>query len=201
MAIAAAATGAVPLLPPLGIVLGVLSKSRLKRTGRRGLRLAEAGLVGGIIWTVVLVGAVAFLLWRDHELVAVRGDAGQVLRAGRVPTSELRAGDCLMMSWFTTPTRWVHVSSCLVRHTGEVYDVRALPSGPYPGAEGLRAAATAECALSWHDGFPASVRAAAATGAGSLALLLPTEAGWKGGDRGVACVLATPDRWGAVTEK
>jgi hypothetical protein len=121
------------------------------------------------------------------------------MRAGRVPTSDLRAGDCLMMPSPTTATRWVHVSSCAVGHTGEVYDVRALPSGPYPGADGLRAAATAECAVSWHDGFSAAVRDGAATAAGSLALLLPTEAGWNGGDRGVACVLATPDRSGAAT--
>ena len=199
MAVAAAATGALPLLPPLGIVLGAISMGRLKRSRRRGLRLAEAGFVGGILWSVVLVGAVALVLWRQNGLAAVRGEDGQVIRAGRVTTADVRAGDCLVLPGPATASGWMQVSSCGVGHTGEVYDVRALANGPYPGAEGLRAAATAECAVAWHDGFPAAVRNAATAEAGAMAVLVPTEAGWNAGDRGISCVLATASRTGTIT--
>ena len=199
MAIAAAATGALPILPPLGIVLGATAMKRLRRSGRRGLRLAEAGFAGGIVWTVVLVCAVAFLLWRQNSLAAARDADGHILRAGRVPTSDLRTGDCLILPAPAPAAGWVQVSSCAMGHSGEVYDVRALAGGSFPGAAAMQTAAGSECAVAWHDGFQASVRTAAVAAAGVMAVLVPTEAGWNGGDHGIVCVLATAVRTGALT--
>jgi hypothetical protein len=79
-----------------------------------------------------------------------------------------------------------------------VYDVRALGDGPYPGDAGIRSAATAECAVAWHDGTVPDVRAAAAAASGALAVLVPTAEGWAAGDRGIVCVLSTPPRAGAI---
>jgi len=50
-AVAAAATGGFPVCPPLGIVFGALALQRLRRSGRRGHALAQAGFVGGVVWT------------------------------------------------------------------------------------------------------------------------------------------------------
>ena len=199
-AVAAAATGALPLLPPLGIVLGARALARIRRSGHRGAALARAGLIGGIAWTVLFVAAVGFVLWRQQQLAAVRDPAGTVVTSGRVATSDVRVGDCLPATIPPGASRWVQVSSCASVHQGEVYEVRAIGGTDYPGADALRQTATAECAVAWHDGFSATVRAAAASAAGGLAVLVPTEAGWHSGDRGIVCVLTTGQRTGVLAQ-
>ncbi|MCU1676608.1 MAG: sle [Frankiales bacterium] len=198
LAIVAASTGAFPLLPPLGIVLGAVAIRRLRRSHRRGLGLAQAGLIGGIVWSVAIVAAAGFLLWRQHELAAARDAAGRLVDAGRVPTSDVRAGDCLPGEMPAAGASWVDVTPCAARHSGEVYDVRALPAGDYPGEAAVRAAATTECAGAWQVGLDATTRAKAAAARGSLTVLVPTRSGWSAGDRGIACIVATDARTGAL---
>ncbi len=198
LAIAAVATGGFPLCPPLGIAFGALALHRLRRSGRRGLGLARAGLVGGIAWSVLFVVVAAFLLWRRHALAAGRDPAGHLIRAGRVSTADIRPGDCLLIAGRAGAERWVPAVPCSSSHTGEVYDVRALGGGPYPGTDAIRSAGSSECAVAWHDGTGATTRAAAGGAAASLAVLVPTAEGWAAGDRGLVCLLATAPRTGAI---
>lgn len=51
------------LLPPLGIVLGVLAGRQIRRTGEDGAGFARAGVIGGIVLTVLYTAvAVALVL-------------------------------------------------------------------------------------------------------------------------------------------
>jgi hypothetical protein len=147
----------------------------------------------GIALAVVVLGAVvaAGLQWRAHRLVAARSTGGGVVASGHVPTSELRAGDCLSALPGGTTTGWVDLVPCAAAHTGQVFDVGALPDGGFPGADSVRSAVRDQCALAWNDGQPSEARAGAATRRETLAMLLPTASGWSSGDRGYACVVAS----------
>ena len=46
---------------PAGIVLGVIARNQIKRTGEDGRGLATAGLVLGVVFTVL--GLIAVILW------------------------------------------------------------------------------------------------------------------------------------------
>ena len=197
LAVAAAATGALPILPPLGIILGLAALRRIHSSRRSGRGLARAGVIGGSVWSLVIVASLAFVYSRQQGLGATRDPAGSIVRAGRVATSDLRSGDCLANVPAGAGDGWVQVASCAATHTGQVYDVRALADGPYPGESGVQTVATAECGVAWHEGVAAAVRDALGPTA-TLAVLVPTAAGWAGGDRGIACVVATPARTGAI---
>ncbi|CCH28223.1 DUF4190 domain-containing protein [Actinosynnema sp. NPDC047251] len=46
---------------PAGIVLGIIARNQIKRTGEDGRGLATAGLVLGVVFT--LLGLIAVILW------------------------------------------------------------------------------------------------------------------------------------------
>lgn len=59
MAIAALITAF--LVAPAGIVLGIVARKQIRRTGEEGWGMATAGLVIGAVLTVL--GVLAFVLW------------------------------------------------------------------------------------------------------------------------------------------
>ncbi|WP_051772574.1 DUF4190 domain-containing protein [Saccharothrix sp. NRRL B-16314] len=59
LAIAALITAV--LCAPVGIVLGVVARKQIRQTGEDGWGLATAGLVVGVVFTVLWV--LAFVLW------------------------------------------------------------------------------------------------------------------------------------------
>jgi hypothetical protein len=69
MAIAAIITAV--FVAPVGIVLGFVARSQIKRTGEDGKALATAAIVVGIaqlvLAIIVLVAYVAFILWIFKE--------------------------------------------------------------------------------------------------------------------------------------
>lgn len=99
-ALAIAALVAALLFAPLGILLGHLSLSQIKRSGEEGRGLAIAGLVIGYVVTVatilLLVAGVLFFSWAAkvvRENPQMRGAAGPTLSGdGQLPRFEPPAG-------------------------------------------------------------------------------------------------------------
>lgn len=162
--------------------------------GARGAAPGRGVLAAVVLACVVVAGiGVASFLWSEHRLGAGRDETGRVVRAGRVATGAVRAGDCLSREP-ASPAQWVDVTPCAGSHQAEVYDVRALAAGPYSE---VPAVAAAECSLAWANGS-AATRSAAAAAHGVIAVLVPTAAGWADGDRGVACAVAGDTRAGPL---
>lgn len=149
-------------------------------SGRRRKQVVVVAAILGAVG-VLIGGVVGFNAWRGAELAAERDGTGAVTGAGRVPTSELRIGDCLQVP--APQSSWVEVVPCTQGHDAEVYDVQALPAGAFPGADQVAADATSRCARAWQhtrgrDGDAAASR---------LGALAPTASGWSDGDRDIAC--------------
>lgn len=59
------------VMAPVGIILGVMARNQIKRTGEDGWGLATAGMVVGIVftvlWVVGIIAYVALIVWLVRE--------------------------------------------------------------------------------------------------------------------------------------
>ncbi|MBB0245739.1 hypothetical protein FNQ90_16915, partial [Streptomyces alkaliphilus] len=175
------------LLWPIGLVLGVIALTRLRRgkPPAPGRGLAVAAIVVGCLPLVILAIAVALVLL-DPE--------GEGWNASGTDLTDLTVGTC-----FLSPSPedisadgevdTVETVPCAEPHYAEV--VALLDAGRevegYPGDEWWETTAYERCA--------AGARRYAIdpwTGGTTLEYYHPSRAGWAAGDRTVTCVLSTP---------
>ena len=80
MAVAAFVCGVLPFfpIPLIGIILGVIARGQIRRSGGRekGAGLAMAGIVIGVIWT--LLGILGIILIATHHVHCVNGTCTSV---------------------------------------------------------------------------------------------------------------------------
>lgn len=123
-----------------------------------------------------------------------RDGGGAIVTAADIGPADLRAGDCFDQGADQTVAT-VNARPCGEPHTNEVFVVLtyAPPSGAagdaFPGLDALNAFADAACG----QAFTAYVGRPADQSALNYATLVPSEEGWKQGDRYVTCSAFTDD--------
>jgi hypothetical protein len=179
LAIAAAVTGAVGLVP-IALGLGIAALVRLRGGNEKGRGYAVSGLAGAGIWTIA---AVVIATMAVNSMVGVnRDESGRVRKSGMLLVSALRAGDCFFGPLPGSRHVPVSVAPCTEPHDSEVTAAGALPAEPYPGEKALKAEADRWCGTRFrplgkspHAPYLLFYR------------LVPDRKAWDGGNRKVIC--------------
>ncbi|MEV7978872.1 DUF4190 domain-containing protein [Streptomyces sp. NPDC086519] len=181
LAIASLVLGLLCCLPGVGLVLGLIGLSQIRRRGERGKAMAVIGSV---------FSSVGLALW---VLLLASGGAGEFwygLKQGVNDSSSLSlaTGDC-----FDTPDGTltgdlvsdVDVVDCAKAHDGEVFATYRLKGSSYPGDDGVGDSADERC-YALEDGY--AMDGWAIPDDVDVYYFTPSEDSWKYGDREVACV-------------
>ncbi|MEU9447771.1 DUF4190 domain-containing protein [Streptomyces sp. NPDC048277] len=181
LAIASLVLGLLCCLPGVGLVLGLVALSQIRRRGERGTAMAVTGSVFSGIGLALLV-----------LLLATGGaaDFWQGVKEGVNDTSSLSlsTGDC-----FDTPdgaltgdlVSDVTVVDCEQAHDGEVFATYDLKGSAYPGDDGVAHSADQRC-YALEDGY--AMDGWAIPGDVDVYYFTPSKDSWEYGDRQVACV-------------
>ncbi|MFJ2740524.1 DUF4190 domain-containing protein [Streptomyces sp. NPDC087440] len=180
LAIASLITGIVCCLPPLGLVLGLVALSQIKKRGDSGKGMAIAGIVLSclsIVLTLVMIFTGGFSAFMRGVEKGANGTSRSV--------TDLRVGQCFNSSdgSLEGTTYDVDVVGCEEEHDAEVFGTFDLAdSRTYPGDEKISTIADKRCATAQET----------YTGGSEIDTdfyyLMPDEPGWRLGDRGVTCV-------------
>jgi hypothetical protein len=173
LAVAALVCGLLALVP-LALGFGIAALAVIRRTGRRGYRMAVAGIYASWIW-VLVVGAVAVVAYFTHGFharvqVQYRPSAAYSLQPGDCLNGNPNSGS------FT-------VLSCSAAHQGEVYGRFALAGAAYPGAAVVRQEVVSGCAAR----LTAYVNPQLASIGFSQEYVYPDQQAWAAGERTVIC--------------
>ncbi|OKH96799.1 hypothetical protein AB852_06755 [Streptomyces uncialis] len=189
-AIAALVFGILCFLPAVGLILGVVALSRVRRTGRRGKGLAVSGIVLSTLGLVLHLLMLVSGAWSDFAEGFREG-----MREASYNAFSVGKGEC-----FVTPdggleglTYDVTKVPCAKEHDGEAYGnylVSGGKSAPYPGDDPIATEADEECYRlradyvmdSW--ALPQNV---------DIYYFTPTPESWKLGDREVTCMFGSSD--------
>jgi hypothetical protein len=191
LAIAALVLGIVCCIPPLGLVLGLVALSQIRRKGQRGKGMAVTGVV---------LSSISTLLMLVFFATGEAGDAWRGFREGMkdasrtTSTFDLRRGDC-----FDIPgpeveeeleTASVRTVDCDKAHDAEVTGAFTLDGADgYPGSEEADADVQERC-QAINDAY---VDPAAVPSNAELYYYVPTEDSWRIGDRTVTCAYAATE--------
>ena len=181
-AIASLILGIVPVCAGvLGIVFGIISLNRIKKTGQGGRGLAIGGICAGSAWIVLLVVVAVIGGFDDEE--GNRDSSGRITSSSTISVAALRAGDCLASVPGGTIRR-IDVVPCRQSHEAEVFYDYTLESGDYPGDAQVKAEVSRRCL--------ATIDAYVGTGKGTshwdVKYLRPIASHWAA-DRHASCLL------------
>jgi Septum formation len=123
----------------VSVVLAIIVLSRSRGGQDHGKKLAIGGLVGVVVWIVLIV-----LVLVADPFGAKRDSSGHVTRAGDVTIDGLRVGDCGEKA-LSGITRTVHVVPCSQAHVFEVLATFELSGGPFPGDDTVKRLAEGGC--------------------------------------------------------
>jgi hypothetical protein len=192
LAISALVLGALCFLPAVGLVLGLVALSQIKRRGERGKALAVGGAVlsslGLALWAAVLATGGASAFW----------DGLREAADGEGTAYSLTTGQC-----FDTPggslegiTYDIDTVPCAGEHDGEVFASFDLPGGSYPGDDEVTRSADERCyALDGEYAMDAWALPADV----DVYYLTPTRQSWRLGDREITCLFGSTDERGSLT--
>ena len=175
-AIAALITAVV--LAPVGLVLSIVALARVKKSRRRGRKMAIVAL----ILSLILLAIGGYVVANASSISrSVLGEAKplppDVSDSETVYALQLRPGNCLATIPSSASASKFDVVPCANTHA----------AAPWPGQDAVQARVSTSCALTkseWERGL-------------SLVALSPTENGWSSGDRTGLCVAHDPK--GALT--
>ncbi|MBT2390962.1 DUF4190 domain-containing protein [Streptomyces sp. ISL-1] len=189
LSIASLVVGIVCCVPPLGLVLGLISLSQIKKRGERGKGMAIAGVVLSSISTALVLVALAG---------GGFGEAWDGFRKGMDEASrsrsalDLRKGDCFNLPGSGVQdqeTTDVGVVDCEGEHEAEVtggFKVSGYDS--YPGEGRLDDLADRRC-QEINDAY--ALDPWALPKGTEMYYYLPTKRSWRLGDDAVTCAFAT----------
>lgn len=184
-AIAGLILGILPIFAGiLGIVFGLIGRSRTSRTGQNGKGMATAGAILGTLWLVGVIAVVSY----GAATEADRATTGALISSGDVSTADVRLGDCVTELPDGRVTT-IGVVPCDRPHLGEVYEVWQLPGDEFPGDDEVQRFSEGRCGkvLPVFLGLPAGK----ADGY-DVNYLYPLASSWRLGDRAVTCILSDP---------
>ncbi|MFE0509462.1 DUF4190 domain-containing protein [Streptomyces sp. NPDC058964] len=191
LAIAALVLGILCFLPGVGLVLGLIALSQIKKRGERGRGMAVGGSVlsgvGLALWALALATGGAADFW-DGFKEGARGGA----------SLSLAKGEC-----FNTPggsltgeTDDVDKVSCDREHDGEVFASFELTGRSYPGDDSVTDTADKRC-YGLRDSY--AMDGWALPGDVDVYYLTPTPGSWSRGDREVTCVFGNTSEGRTLT--
>ncbi|WP_308298802.1 DUF4190 domain-containing protein [Streptomyces sp. GESEQ-35] len=189
-AIASLVTGILCFVPAVGLVLGLIGLSQIRKRGERGKGMAIAGsvlsFVGLVLWAVLLSTGAASDFWEGFKEGA-RDDS----------SLSLKKGEC-----FDSPdglegfTYDVESVPCAGRHDGEVFAAVEMPGGSYPGDDEVTEVADDKC-YALQDSY--AMDAWAVPDHIDVYYLTPTRESWRLGDREITCVFGHTDGTSSLT--
>ena len=198
LAVAAFVTGLLGCFGILGIILGAISLSQIRRNGGRGRGFAVAGIILSCVWLLasVTIGVIA----------ATSDSGGSSSGAGAAPgvtatkpkevdARKMKLGDCINDNTAvsnpsaTEPVEVesVKIVSCTGPHDGEVTAIFKLSGSVLPPDAQLQELASSGCKTR------TQARIERDPAADSLAnsYYYPTADSWRSGDRTVTCVVVS----------
>ncbi|RXR25895.1 DUF4190 domain-containing protein [Oerskovia turbata] len=185
MAVAALPTGL--LLGPVGVGVGAVALTRIRRDGTRGTGLAWAGIALGVAVTLTAIAVVVALLVGD---AATRPLPAEVSEPRSAHARQLVLGACLADLPDDGEVSTVRVVPCTDPHEAEVVARTDFPAdAAWPGQDAADARVSRVCT-------PAVLSADVPADDVELFVWSPSEASWAQGDRTGLCVAST----GALTE-
>ena len=136
-------------------------------------------VIGATVTAMVIAGCGA----------AERDDRGAITASGAVGVEQLAAGDCVAAPTGTDVTLSdVTGVPCAQAHDGEIYLVRDLPAGAFPGKASVEASATAICSAAADSYLGLAL---SETALEVYALYPPSADDWNS-SRSVACIVHHP---------
>ncbi|MFM9372019.1 DUF4190 domain-containing protein [Streptomyces sp. Da 82-17] len=188
LAVTSMVLGILCILPPLGLVLGLVALSQIKRTGQRGKGMAVAGVTLSSIGTAFIVLALS-LGWAASFWGGFTGAADD----GRERRSafSLAEGDCFdsvsgSLDDLDGVTTRVDIVDCAGPHDAEVYGNFQLEGGSYPGDTGIAQRADERCG---DLGAAYFGDASALPADAEESYFYPDSRAWAQGERGVTCMV------------
>jgi hypothetical protein len=130
----------LPGLAPVAVVLSLIALARIRRSGTRGRRLAQAALVVSGCWLIAIAVAAALGLYGERQAGIGRSTA----------IAQVHVGQCFDADLGAETLRLVRIADCTSEHAGEAYaKVKAAVTGLSTEEKG--AVATQECATAFRQ--------------------------------------------------
>jgi hypothetical protein len=179
-------------VPILGVILGFVSLSQIKKTGEKGRGLAIGAIVISGVWLLACVAVIifAFVLAENVPSTAnnplVPGPSGSAgTQGGNVRVDNLKVGQCLngLGSASAAPTT-LPVVACTASHEGEVVATFNLTGSAFPGDSAVEKQAEDKCFAELETYSP-STKDDQTIG---IYYLHPSRLSWGAGDRKVICI-------------
>ena len=120
---------------------------------------------------------------------ASRGDDGSITKSGDLTAGDLRVGDCFdLKDPEEEEVGDVTAKPCVESHDYEAFFTGTLPDGDFPTDEAVGEFVVAECGPAFETfvGLPYDDSVL------DVFYLMPTEDGWRTGDRAVLCAVYEP---------
>ncbi|NUP52481.1 MAG: DUF4190 domain-containing protein [Catenulispora sp.] len=181
------------ITPIVGLVLGLVALSAVRRSGQKGKGLAISGIVLSSLWIALFAGLITVAAVTAPDPVH-RDAAGNVVKKGSVPVFSLRPKDC-----FTVPAGMIGsteshlkdftVVPCSTPHDSETVGSFTATESSFPGIDALRAEGRSQCF---------TVLTAYLTDVGSLPngsivqFVYPNEQAWAASKHRVVCFIQFP---------
>lgn len=137
------------ITPIVGLILGLVSLSAVRKSGQRGKGLAVSGIVLSGAWIALFATFITIAVVSAPD-PAHRDASGTVVRKGEVSLFDLRPKDC-----FTVPAgvigstdstvRNVTVAPCSTPHDSEAVGSFTAAESSFPGMDALRAESVSQC--------------------------------------------------------
>ncbi|MET7680358.1 DUF4190 domain-containing protein [Streptomyces sp. NPDC005423] len=191
VAIASLVLGILCCLPGVGLVLGLIALSQIKKSGERGRSMAATGMVLSAFGLLVLVLGVATDAGPDFW-------DGVRVGTGSTASVSLEQGQC-----FDAPSGSLEgdlhdydVVPCAGGHDGEVFAVVRMSDAAYPGDREVTRTANDRC-YALQDSY--AMDAWAVPDDVDVYFVTPTGESWNLGDREITCVFGNTDESANLT--
>jgi Septum formation len=161
--------------------------------GEEGVPAAAPQASGGSGWSGLLrfawIPIVIVVVGAGILFAARRDDGGQIVGAGDMQVTDVRAGDCFdLKDPDDEEIEDVSAKPCTEPHEFEMFFVGNLPDGPFPADSVINAYLETECI----PAFDAYVGMPYAQSQLDIFPLIPSPGGWSAGDHAVQCALFDP---------
>lgn len=169
-------------LGPLGIVLGLIARSRVKQNRRRSMGLAWTGVALGALFTVGWVLSLTVLSMNGTiDRAFEHPQPGDVAHPRTVAAANLAVGNCIDTLPPAEEVGEIRLVPCAQEHIAQVVTTHEL-TGDFPGDAELATQATQTCATDVGN-------LDAADASFVPWYLVPSETGWNQGNTQVVCLL------------
>lgn len=137
------------ITPIVGLVLGLIALSAVRRSGQKGKGLAISGIVLSSLWIALFAGLFTLAAVTAPE-PAHRDAAGNVVKKGSVPVFSLRPKDCFTAPAGAIGSTQIHtkdftVVPCSTPHDSEAVGSFTAAESSFPGVDALRAEGRTQC--------------------------------------------------------